>query len=234
MAMLATAPNAQTPIFDQAEWDKAFPGGWADSARASKSSYLMDQENKLTQQGQSEANRLNAEEESRGKKMEDIVRSALPEANAPTMTDLDVRRAMTDKTDEAARRTNASMSLLRSQLGGAGEIGGGRAAGVASNIALAKSGQVTDARRGLFLEVSKSKALDRARNFQNDLTLANAVNRPVSQINMDWIGQMLGINMAKQGSEAQRSAAKDAANAAKTAGYMSLAGNLGGALIGKL
>lgn len=234
MATLGVAAPTYKPIFDEAEFKKRFPGGWGGSARETKSGFLADQVNRVLSSGETEARRIGAEEESRGQEMEDIVRGALPEANKPTLTDMDIRRAMTEQTDKAARRTNESMKMLRSQLGAAGEIGGGRAAGIASNIALQRRGMIVDARRSLFLEKAKQDAADRARNFQNSLTLASAVNRPVSMINMDWLQQALGLRLQQQAIEAGRSASKDLANAQQNAGVMSGVGSLLGAGIGLL
>lgn len=222
---MATATTA----FDLDEFKRQFPEGWGPSARETKSTFLMDEVNRLMGAGGQEAHRLNTEEEARGQRMEDTVKKALPDANAPTMTDESIRTALTDKSDEAARRTNQSMAMLRSQLGSAGVIGGGRAAGMAGGIELQRQGQIIDATRALYLEKTKQDALDRARNFQNQLIYANAQNRPVSMIDMDWLQNILELRLGQQGTEAQRSAAKDAAKASENAGKWSLAGNVAGA-----
>ena len=236
MASMTLTPEMKqsAPLFDQAAWDKMFPRGWGKSARETKSNWLMNQSNKTVAAGEAEAKRIGAQEDANKAEGTKIVRDSLTEANQPTMTEDMVRKALTLDTDRIARQTNESMRMLRSQLGAAGEIGGGRGAGIAANIALNKSGQITDARGGLFLATAKQAALDRARNFQNNLTLAQQVQSPVSTINLDWIQNALGLTLAQQGNEAQRSAVKDAAKASENAGWMGLAGSLGGALIGAL
>jgi len=207
---------------------------WAGSARESKANWYHSQVNQVLKAGGDEAAKLYNMEEGRGQRMEDIIGAALPEASKPTMTDQDIRRSFGRDADTSASEMIGKMSGLRSYLGGAGITGGGLAAGMAAQYQLARAGQMTDARRALFLEKSKTDALDRARNFQNQLTYASAVNRPVSMIRSDWLNNMAGIRLGQQGVEAQRSAAKDAANASKQAGMMSGIGSIAGGLIGAI
>lgn len=223
-----------TMMTGNAALDTAFPGGWGKSSRQSKTSFLMGRAENAIDAGGAEAKRLTEEEERRGGAMEKIIKDSLPAANAPTMTDESIRLAMSDRTDEAARRTNASMSMLRSQLGGAGVTGGGMAAGLASQVELARQGQITDSRRSLYIEKVRSDAIDRARNFQNNLVYANAVNRDVSMIEMDWLTGLAGLRQNQLGGQQAANSAKDAANAAEDAGWMGFAGGIAQGGLGAL
>ena len=211
-----------------------FPKGWGKSARETKSNFLQDQVNAILGGGYTEAKRLNAEEEKRGASMQGIIEQALPQANAPTWTPEAIATASGAATSSSANDFLGGMGSLRSYLGGAGITGGGQAAGLASNLELSRLGQITDSKRAVYLQVQKDQALDRARNFQNSLVYANAVNRTPSSVYMQFLGDAAGIRLAQQGNEAQRSAAKDAANASKQAGWMQFAGAVGGAAIGAL
>jgi hypothetical protein len=185
-------------------------------------------------QGETEARRLNNLEESRGQRMEDIIGAALPEASKATMNEQDIRRQFSRDADAAGGDMLSRMGALRSYLGGAGVTGGGMAAGMASQYNLARMGQTTDARRALFIEKSKADALDRARNFQNQLTFASAVNRPVSMLYSDYLGQAAGIRLGQSGVERQYMAADKAADAAKDAGKWSAIGSFGSGVLGIL
>lgn len=184
--------------------------------------------------GETEAKRLRDLEEARGARAEGMIGSAVSAANVPTMTDQDIRRSFGRSTDDASKGMMGQMGSLRSYLGGAGITGGGLAAGMAAQFQLARAGQMTDARRALFLEKSKTDALDRARNFQNQLTYASAVNRPVSMLYSDWLGQSAGIRLGQSGVERQYMAGKAAADAQKDAGLMSGIGGIAGGLIGAI
>jgi len=228
-------PGAPTPATQKPFGiDMGFQGDWAGSARETKRNYYFDQINQILGAGGAEAEKLYNLEESRGQKMEDIVRGAAADANVPTMSEQDIRRQFGRSADDSTKSMLGQMDSLRSYLGGAGITGGGLAAGMAAQFQLARAGQMTDARRALFLEKSKADALDRARNFQNQLTLASAVNRPVSMLKSDWLGQMAGIRLGQEGILEQRSAAKDAAEASKQAGIMSGIGGLAGGIIGAI
>ncbi len=208
------------------DWD------WADSGRKEKMGWYHSQVNEVLRAGGTEANKLYNMEEARGQRAEDIVGKAAQDANKPTMTDQDIRRQFGQSADASGEEMLGKMSGLRAYLGGAGVTGGGLAAGMAAQYQLARSGQMTDARRALFLEKSKTDALDRAANFQRQMAYASAVNRPVSMIRSDWLNNMAGIRLGQQANEIQRSAAKDAANAAKEGGMLGAIGGIGGALIG--
>lgn len=201
---------------------------------AKKMKFFNDQIDTLLGEGYGEAKRLGGVEESRGQKMEDIVAGALPAANAPTWTDEAFNNALTGGSDAAGHDMLSGMNSLRSYLGGAGVTGGGLAAGLATNLELGRLGQVTDSRRALFLERTKQDALDKARNFQNALTYANAVNRPPSTVYADFLADATNFRGQQLGAEYARDAGKKARKAGKDAGELGAIGGIGGALIGAL
>ena len=211
-----------------------FPKGWGKSARETKRNFYEDQINQTLGAGFNEAKRLNSEEENRGAAQQRIVEDALPQANKPTWTDESFNMALGQGTSAGANDFLGGMDSLRSYLGGAGVTGGGLAAGLASNLELGRLGQITDSRRALYIERTKQDALDRARNFQNSLTYGNIVNRQPSSVYANFLNDLAGVRLGQAGLLEQRSAAKDAASAAKSAGQFQGITSLLGAGIGAL
>lgn len=207
---------------------------WSKADRNSKFNFLDQQFNASLGALDTEAKRIRDTEESRGGAAETLIGQALPAANAPTWTDESIRTALGQGSDAAGQDFLKGQDALRSYLGGAGVTGGGLAAGLGTNLELGRLGQVTDARRSFYLDKVRTDAADRARNFQNTLTYANAVNRPVSGAYADYLSNLSQLRLGQYGLEKGYFANKDKAKAAEDAGWMNLLGSLGGAAIGRI
>lgn len=128
--------------------------------------------------------------------------------------------------DRVGQGFNNDMASLREYLGGSGITGGGYAAGLASQYQLARSGQITDARRSLALEAAKMNTAKKMADFNNTLSLASIVNRDPSMLGMDWTQNILDLRLQQQGVEKQDRAAREQAKAAKKAGTMQGIGSI--------
>lgn len=164
--------------------------------------------------------------EGRGRAMEDTIRNALGPASAPTLKQSDIDNQFGMAADATGQQHMDRMANLRSWLGEAGITGGGIGPAMAQQYELARMGQITDARRSLMVTKAQTDAADRMRNFQNQLTYANAQNRDPSMIGMDWLMNVLELRLGQQAVEKQDRAARESAKAAKKAGQLGLAGDL--------
>lgn len=158
--------------------------------------------------------------EGRGRAMEDTIRQALGPASAPTMTQADIDNQFGMGADAAGKAHMERMNDLRSWLGEAGVTGGGLGPALAQQYELARMGQITDAKRSLYVAKAQSDAADRMRNFQNTLVYANAQNRDPSMIGMEWLQNSLELRLGQQAVEKQDRAAREAAKASKKAGTL--------------
>lgn len=172
-------------------------------------------------EGRAEAGRLQAEEERRGKAAEDTIRSAVDEANKPTMSELDIRRLFSQRADTGGADYLSAVNNARESLGDSGITGGAYSAGIAANLEAARLGQLTDARTSLFIEKSKADALDRLNRFNQQMTLAQQQQREPSSLMLQFMGNELGIRrdlaaiqggieQAKITGKAQKDAAEEA------------------------
>ena len=164
-----------------------------------------------------EAFRLNEEEEARGAKGEKTVGDAVTAADQATMTDDTIANWMSQARDEAGTALIERMNGLRDHLGAMGINGGGVSAALASQIEVSRLAQVTDAKRSLYLEKSKSDASDRLRNFNNALALAQVQMREPSSTYLQFLGQEGSLRLGQQSIEAQLEAAKIAGKSTKDA-----------------
>lgn len=223
-------PKPTAPGAAEDEWMSRFTFGKKD-VRTKKPWYtdLIDESIGMLRD---ESQRLQGVEESRGADMERIVKQSVEGANVPTMTDAQINAAFGMKADEASREYLSGLSALRSYLGGAGITGGGHAAGLASQYGLARQGQMTDARRGLFLERVKQDALDRQRNLQNRLVYAQVVGREPSTVWADFLSNITEVRLMERGQALADKASERAADASEQAGLMSGIGGLVGGLSG--
>lgn len=177
-----------------------------------------------------EAKRLTIEEEKRGGAATDLTAKAVEEANVPTLDDQDISLAFGQDVDANAPDFLAKMGQARDYFGGAGITGGGVQQGLATQFELGRLGQNTDAKRSLFLEKAKTDSLDRVRNFQNQMSLATQMQRPVAMEWSDFLQGSAGIDLAREGFASAEKQAKTAGKATEKAGKNSALGNVFGAI----
>lgn len=194
---------------------------------------LGDSVNELIQYGGKMADYAAGKEESAWAEQSSVVKAGMDAANKPTLTQADIENMLGQKIDATGGQYRDGMNSLRDYLGGAGITGGGIGAALAQQYALARTGQVMDARRSTMIEKATMDAQDRARNFQNTLAYASTIKGP-SMIGMDWLQNVLELRLNQGAIMAQKDAAKTAANASKQAGIMSGIGGLAGGIIGAL
>lgn len=213
----------------------SFPKGWGKSARETKGNYLFDAINQALGAGANEANRLTNLEEQRGQAAEDTLRAADQVANVPTLTQNDINLQFGRGVDTSGNAFMQTIGNLRSMLGANGLSGSsGYAGGLAAAAEGQRLGSILSNRRDLMVEKATTDATDRLKEYDRQAQIAQAVARPVAAENSDFYQMLAGVRLSQGSGEQARSAAKDAANASKDAGWMSLGGQLGGALIGAI
>lgn len=213
------------------------PGGasWYKSARETKTDYLFGgMQNALGQAG-SEADRLANLEETRGQNMENTLRSAMGAANVPTLTQNDINLKFGRGVDTSGNAFMQTIGNLRSMLGENGLTGGsGFAGGLAAAAESQRLGSLLSTRRDLMLEKAQTDLSDRLAQYGRMGDIAKAQSRPVASERSDFLNMLSGVRLSQMQGQGTLNAAKDAANAAKGAGWMDLAGKLGGAAIGAI
>ncbi len=205
--------------------------GWTAPPQKKKpdSGELVDQ---ALGEARGEAERLTGEEESRGSQMIDILRNAIAKAGTPTLSQRDIDMEFGRDSDAANQDFLSGIHNVRSMLGASGMTGQGSwAAGLGKALKANQLTSLIGSRRDLMLKKSTSDAFDRMKQLEGEEKLAEAVNRPVSMINSDFMQMLTGIRLSQQQGYLARGAAKDAADAQKESGMLSgIGGLLGGAL----
>lgn len=205
--------------------------GWAKSSRQTKRQQAHDQLQGILGAGTDYANYLTATETDRYNKSNKILADGAAAFDKPSLTDQDINRMYSGASDRANRDFSANLASQRAAMGQAGTSGGGFSQGAVARYSAARAASLTDARRSLYEKRIETDMADRAARWSAQQSLAAGVSRDPSIVGLDWLGQAGSMALGEQGLEAQRSAAKDAANAAKSAGWMNLAGSLAGAAI---
>ncbi len=189
---------------------------------------------KILGAGGSYAQGLAQTEDSGHAEMTKTIEDALAKSSGPAWTEQDTASAYGQNADEAAAPYLRNVGNLNDILGSAGHTGGGMGAALAANYDLARVGQILSANRSTQLEAVKLNANKKMADFQNTLALASAQGQSPSAIGMDWLTNVLGLRLEQNASNRADENAKRLASAQKNAGWMSLAGSLGGAAIGAL
>lgn len=190
--------------------------------------------NEALYNAQTEAFRLANEEEKRGARAEDVVEAATQAANVPTLDENAIGLAFGQDVDATAPEFLGNMRSLRDYIGGAGITGGGAAQALATQFEMGRLGQVTDAKRSLFLEKAQTDTLDRVRNFQNQMALATQIQRPVAMQWSDQLQDLTGVRLAQEGLESAEDQAAISAKATKDAGKKSQTGSIIGGALGAI
>lgn len=180
---------------------------------------------------------LEQEEERRGSTAAGMVANAAAKANVPTLTDKEIRRQFTLKSDAASDQTLDAMAALREYQGMSGVTGGGVIGAAVGQIAGAQLAATIGARSDLAGLKATTDALDRQKAYDRELDVAAAVNRPVSMLGLDAMTNTLETRVAQSGVYAGYSGAKQQADAAEKAGKDSFLGSViggGMGLIGSL
>ncbi len=171
-----------------------------------------------------------AEEEKRGKGMEDYLRQAEAEAHKPTLSEEDINRQMSFSSDSASGNFQNDMAGLREYMGESGVTGGGLPAGIAAGAEIERLGQLTRARGDLMAYKATTDALDRQKAWDRATTVAGAIDRPISMLGIDYENQALQTRLAEFGiqsnADSTKYAAKKSSDATKKAGTMGLLSSL--------
>lgn len=223
-------------------WSTPTPmGNWYDGkgfgewSTSQKTNYALGRFENAIAAGGEEAFRLRDLEEARGAKAEDTLTKAITAANKPTLTQDLINLKFGRSADTAGSAFMQSVGNLRSMLGASGLSGGsGYAGGIAANLEAQRLGSMIGARRDLMLEKANTDAADRLKQYDRMTQLAQVQARPVAAEGSDFLNNLIGLRGGMYTGQLSYNAAKQASKAGETAGWMGLAGQLGGALIGAL
>ncbi len=209
------------------------PDWYEKSARQTKNKYLNDQIGQGLADYGSAAYAGRDEEERRGAAAESTIREANARADKPTITQEEIDRQFGRASDAASQGFASELEGLRDYAGASG-VSGGQVNGLLVNADLKRLSQLTAKRGDLMSFKATSDAMDRQKMVDRAGTLAAYQSRPVSMLGIDFENQALQTRMAQLGLEVNRSAAKDAANAAKPGllDYVSALAPIAGAALG--
>ena len=220
----ATSPRFKTTDF-------TFPDWYGKSSKQSKNTWFGNEIGKRLSEYGNEAYRLRDVEEQRGADQEAYLRTAAKKADVPTITQEEIDRRFSRKSDIASQGFMDNMAGLRDYAGESG-VGGGVIQGIAANAELGRLAQLTQARGDLMSFKATSDALDRQRAFDRDQVVGQSINRPVSMLGVDFENQALQMRLQQLGIETNRQGAKQQAEATNRAGNLGLIGSAIGGLGG--
>ncbi len=189
------------------------------------------QANEALYSGVLEASRLRDEEDRRLTQATDRLRTATDRNTRPSMTADDINSLFAREADRITQGHLQNMDFLRQSAGVSG-VRGAAQADMGLQAELARLGQLTGAKRDLFIAKVESDAQDSVRNLSAELNLANFSAQSPSLLLLDQLNSMAGVRLTQQGLAMGAQQARDAATASKQAGLMGLGGQLAGAAIG--
>lgn len=178
-----------------------------------------------------EASRLRDEEDRRLDQATRRLTQATEQNTRPSMTADDINTMFASEADRITQGHLQNMDFLRQGAGVSG-VRGAAQADMGLQAELARLGQLTNAKRDLFIAKVESDARDSLRNLGAELNLANFSAQSPSLLLLDQLNSLAGVRLTQQGLELGAESANKAATASRQAGLMGLAGSLGGAAIG--
>lgn len=199
------------------------PGGWANAARSTKADAFSEQFGGILTAGTNYANYLTSEETRRYNQSNATLADAATRFDKPSMNDQDIARMFSGYADKSAMDYSKSLGQLRTTMGGSGVTGGGWAGGQQGRFAAARMASMTDATRTLYEKRIDADMHDRMDRWLAQQAVAAGQARDPSIVGLDWLGKALGSVTDKYAMDTQASAARHAADDAKTAGYFDLA-----------
>lgn len=154
-------------------------------------------------------------------------------ANRPMSQDqIDLK--MGKATDAASGQSLDKWGALRSQLGEMGNIGGGLAAGLGSQIELGRLGQIQGSKRDIAIAEAERQSQNAANEFMASLNLGNFEAQGPSMLALDQFNSLLDFGSNATLGEKEIEAGKYAAKQSAKAGKQSMIGSIFGGLLGGL
>ena len=202
----------------------------AKDSRATKADHFNAQFQKVLGAGTDYANYLTSEETARYNASNQTLMEGAKAFAKPSMNDQDIARMFSGYADRGAIDYSRNLGQLRTTLGGSGVTGGGWAGGQQGRYAAAMMASLTDATRTLYEKRIDADMHDRTERWLAQQAVAAGQAREPSAIGIDWISKALGSITDKRSVDVNESAARHAADATKSAGWMGLAGNAIGAI----
>ena len=155
------------------------------------------------------------------------------QANRP-MTDSERDLKMGRASDAASGQSLDRWSALRSQLGEMGNIGGGLAAGLGSQIELGRLGQIQGSKRDIAIAEAERQSQNASNEFMAAMGLGNFEAQGPSMLSLDQFNSLLDFGANVTLGEKEIEAGKYAAKQSAKAGKQSMLGNIFGGLLGAL
>lgn len=161
--------------------------------------------------------------------LQDEFRSAF---STPAISDGDVRRQFAGMASNVGRQSLQAQRNARQMFGDQGITGGGLRTGTGTDLELARYGQLTQGRNQLLQAQFQQNAAQRYRRQEASLGVGASMAAPKSMLGIDALGDALGWRQTQADSKSAERAAMAAADAQREAGWLGLAGTLGGAALG--
>lgn len=175
--------------------------------------------------------RIRDEEDRRYQQGLSFLQDQFQQTTQPTLTDQDINRMYTAEADAAAQEQDEMMRMLRGGLGGAGNIGGGTAAGIAARLRSARIGQQTKAKGNLRSFKALHDADRASQQWQQAVGLTTLMTQGPSDTGLGVLGEMTGVRLTQLGQELGRESSKEMARATRKAGELAaISGAVGGGL----
>lgn len=174
----------------------------------------------ITARGDVKSSAIEAEEQRRRQESLATLKGASASLDQPWLTDLDIRRMYTGKSNDINRTFRGNMQGLRTAVGASGVApDSGAVSALADRYAASRSASLTDATLSLYekridLDVQRRLAKIAAEN-----NVAAKQGEDPSMIGMDWLGASGNLALGEGSVYAGLDAAKTAAKAGKKSGF---------------
>lgn len=157
----------------------------------------------------------------------------LRQANRP-MDQGELDQRMGRASDAASGQSLDRWKALRSQLGEMGNIGGGLAAGLGSQIELGRLGQIQGSKRDIAIAEADRRSQNASQEFMAAMNLGNFQAQGPSMLGLDQFNSLLDFGSNVVLGEKEIEASKYAARQSRRAGKDSMIGSIFGGLLGAL
>ena len=218
-------------------WGNPYPGGFGGGCGGGGTATLpapADPIHSALDSAQTEGFRLRDIEDTRYQDTRGVLTSEFDRFNAtPAISEGEINQRFGQAAEGVGRDANQAYSNLREGLGGGG-FTGGSGAGLASQIELARLGQLTGASRDLRLYKARLDSDKAMQRLQAAGQLGQFRNQSPSLLGLDVLGQRAGMEVTLEGIRAEERAAGKAASATKSAGKSSGIGSIIGGVLGAI